>query len=207
MGVVWCPKCRAETLPHDPKGTCMFCDTLIIRDGQAIYRDGGGNGVGGLDALERMDRGGAQIPARDVPGTSSRAPRTTRYPDQASILAEIRTYAGKHGQPPVMKDMGGVRDALKRLGLNWADLVVEAGFDRPERGKPRAGVTPKKRTATAVKATPPGPKPTVAVTPQPTVATTTRRVTAAQHVLDAAIALELAEAKYLAALTELHEAA
>lgn len=30
-GIVWCPACRQDALPHTATGRCMWCDTLLVK--------------------------------------------------------------------------------------------------------------------------------------------------------------------------------
>lgn len=70
--------------------------------------------------------------------TSSRRGRPPAKWTRDTVLAFIREYAAEHGHPPTQRDAGGgVLIAARRIFGTWSSAVVEAGFERPQRGKTR----------------------------------------------------------------------
>jgi hypothetical protein len=104
----------------------------------------------GLELLEAMDRGESVAPREPVPAetngaepgaepaTSGRAKRWT----QETALAAVKAYAARHGHPPSTNH--GDRSVLTqptawKLFGSWANMIEQAGFERPIRGKNRRG--------------------------------------------------------------------
>lgn len=145
IGAVWCPRCKQETLPHDTKGTCLFCDTKIFDQEKAVYTTPStATASTGRDALDRMDAGRPQMPAAPKPAAVEK-PALSAAGDtytRESIIKEIRDHIAEHGSAPSSALAPGNRlwRAARKLGLVYGDLVKDASGGT-------AASTPKQTTA------------------------------------------------------------